>query len=1070
MKYTIGIDMGINNVGWSVIDDKNNLIDYGVRLFSQSKSAEDRRASRNLKRRMKRRKRRINDTLLLMKDINFPDKIETDNALILKRYSGINKKIDKQDIVNILCFLVRHRGYIPYGDEEPELIKLNDKLPCEYFYDEYIKTGMYRNNNYTNENVRLEDNIKEIRKLFETQRKYYPELSKEVEEKYISIIKRKRKYWEGPGSVNSLTPYGRFKTEEDVEKYNKEKENNPSYEKYIYDDLIGKCSIAVGEKCAPKLNIYYELFNMYNDFINIRFKNIDSLRNKDDFYLENGEYKLNYDGIERVETYLLNNSKISSYKVIFKDLWSITIDNIEGYRMDKKGKPEFSTLKYYRQVRENFKENTSWIDDIDKYNEIIRIMTLVPGKEEFKDAIKDYNFNEDEFDKLNELRNKFKKDGMLSYGALSEKVLIRADKDMKNMQKNFMQVRRIKNYDREATEHFVKIYENKNSNKLHLNVKLIDDIVASPQVKKSLRQSEKIINAVIDKYGIPEVIAVESTKEMNGKERKKEIEAEQKLNELKRKNAIKIIEEEYDNTKVTESNITKVMAYEETNGHCIYCNKPISINDVISANYEIEHILPLSKSSDDSFNNKTISCSECNRKKLNKTPYQFLINNFSEFKERVENNSNLSISKKENLLFTGDIDKYSIRFINRNLRDTAYATKELINQIRIFDEYLKVKNKSTYINTLSTPGELTHKLRLRHNLEKNRDDGKYHHAVDASIVASIANTNIGKLIIDMQNNKKFWEKSKVDDLNLDKLINNLNIKETIDAISKINNDNTKLSVEVIKDVNNSLSNANIIKSIKKEDTYYKVQEIKNIYNLDNSDINALEKLFNEDDNTLTLMIYDNDKKTYNYLKEIYLKYKNEKGNPFINYLIDKGEIDKKETNFNTHGIRAITKNGNGPIIKKLRYYQKVSSPYILKDKQNQKEDTINMLDGLSQYFTRVYYDIENKNFLFLPIYSISINFNTKKIKENDKYYKENYKRLIGDKKVEKVCDLFNGNIIEVTKKDESIHKGIFMCYHKSLDKICLKDGSYFTKNDKALTIYDTDILGNEKKRLTFRVK
>ena len=32
-------------------------------------------------------------------------------------------------------------------------------------------------------------------------------------------------------------------------------------------------------------------------------------------------------------------------------------------------------------------------------------------------------------------------------------------------------------------------------------------------------------------------------------------------------------------------------------------------------------------------------------------------------------------------VFTEDIDKYSIRFFNRNLRDTAYATTELVKHL-----------------------------------------------------------------------------------------------------------------------------------------------------------------------------------------------------------------------------------------------------------------------------------------------------------------------------------------------------------------------------------------------------
>ena len=75
----------------------------------------------------------------------------------------------------------------------------------------------------------------------------------------------------------------------------------------------------------------------------------------------------------------------------------------------------------------------------------------------------------------------------------------------------------------------------------------------------------------------------------------------------------------------------------------------------------------------------------------------------------------LSISekKKQNFLTTDDPNKYQTRFFNRNLRDTAYATKELVTQVHLFNEYLKtyLKGENIGIKTLSTPGQLTHKIR-----------------------------------------------------------------------------------------------------------------------------------------------------------------------------------------------------------------------------------------------------------------------------------------------------------------------------------------------------------------------
>jgi len=63
--YFIGLDIGTNSVGWAVVDDKMNLLKFngkltwGSRLFDEAKSAQDRRTKRNMRRRLVRRRVRI---------------------------------------------------------------------------------------------------------------------------------------------------------------------------------------------------------------------------------------------------------------------------------------------------------------------------------------------------------------------------------------------------------------------------------------------------------------------------------------------------------------------------------------------------------------------------------------------------------------------------------------------------------------------------------------------------------------------------------------------------------------------------------------------------------------------------------------------------------------------------------------------------------------------------------------------------------------------------------------------------------------------------------------------------
>lgn len=65
-RYVIGLDLGINNVGWSIVDaETSSLIDYGVVLYQKSSDAKDRRGARAARRLKKRRNHRIERLALL---------------------------------------------------------------------------------------------------------------------------------------------------------------------------------------------------------------------------------------------------------------------------------------------------------------------------------------------------------------------------------------------------------------------------------------------------------------------------------------------------------------------------------------------------------------------------------------------------------------------------------------------------------------------------------------------------------------------------------------------------------------------------------------------------------------------------------------------------------------------------------------------------------------------------------------------------------------------------------------------------------------------------------------------
>lgn len=1089
-KYIIGLDLGINNVGYSVIDEESKkILKKGVRLFNTADKAEERRIARNTRRRLKRRSNRVDETLKLFKSIHFPDEITIEPDLLQKRVKGLHEKLESQEIVNIICYFMMHRGYIPFGDEERTLVELNELFPCEYYLKKWREIGKYR---ALEEVVNHQDLKREMIALLENQMKYYPELSQIVgnEEKgLLWIFSRKRKFWEGPGSTRSFSEYGRFKNEEDVLKYQELKKEGK--EKYLFEDLIGHCKIYVNEKCAPKANYYAEEFNLINDFLNIRVINRENILKESYVHQDTSKaYHLTTDAIEAIIEYCKNfTGKILSYNKVLKDVLGLTKEDIAGYRIDKDGKPLFSLLNAYRSIKKNYEEknlDSSWlINDLENYNRLINILAVAPGKVEIAKMLENiHKFTQEELDVIGKIQEKLKKDRFLDYHALSEKALTRAIQDMKATCLNFMQVSKKFDYEKEACEYYLKNYGT-GEGTLLMTSKFIDEIVASPQVKKTLRQAIRMINAIIEEQGnYPSVIAIESAKEMNGEEKIKEIERVQKIQEKLRKDAKTILENTVSDDKVTDNMIERVILFEEIDGHCPYCGKAININDVISNTAEVEHIIPISQSADDSLENKTIACRDCNSKKKNKIPFSYMSSTeFEEFTKRVLQ-LNISEKKRQNLLTTDDPNKYQTRFFNRNLRDTAYATKELVTQVRLFNEYLKanLKGEKIEIKTLSTPGQLTHNVRRWWDLDKNRDIGKFHHAVDASIVAGIATTPIGKRIVEAQNNSQFWIKEKDKVKSIPKLLEKFTMYDMKEEISKIQSDeDIFISMQVNKEANRSIANSNIYSYIKKEEEYYKIDQISDIYapDLFKKNESLLNELFDETKTTKILLCQEKDPKLFRYLREIYYKYQDGKTNPFRNYCEELMEDKSKKFNERTDGIFTPSKNGIGVLVKKLRYMQRATDPFVLNKKTiNKKENTYIGLDNVAIYCTKLYWDKDEKKILFFPIYLPVLKFDKKKgndqhPKINDQHplYQLYYNKLLKGKRVEHIVDLYNGNFIKIEKNKKAPTFEYVSTFDKNSGNVRCKllngkNGSRISSKDK-FTLYDVDILGNKKKRLTW---
>lgn len=267
--------------------------------------------------------------------------------------------------------------------------------------------------------------------------------------------------------------------------------------------------------------------------------------------------------------------------------------------------------------------------------------------------------------------------------------------------------------------------------------------ITNPTVHIGLNQLRRLVNKIIEVYGKPDQIVVELAREL-------------KQSEKQRQDTMKRIR---DTTAAAKKRGATLLEHGiEDNGRnrmllrlwedlgpaigprcCPYTGKPISVTMVFDGSCDVDHILPYSRTLDDSFANRTLCLKEANRAKRNQTPWEAW-GDTPQWDAIGANLKNQPDNKRWRFApdamerFEGEND-----FLDRALVDTQYLARI----------------SRTYLDTLFTegghvwvvPGRLTEMLRRHWGLNsllsdkdrgavkaKNRTDHR-HHAIDAAVVA-----------------------------------------------------------------------------------------------------------------------------------------------------------------------------------------------------------------------------------------------------------------------------------------------------------------------------------------------
>lgn len=274
----------------------------------------------------------------------------------------------------------------------------------------------------------------------------------------------------------------------------------------------------------------------------------------------------------------------------------------------------------------------------------------------------------------------------------------------------------------------------------------------NPVVARVISQTRKLINAIVRKYNdkrpIDQIHIEVATELANSEERKNQIVWGQKRYKEDKKQAEERCRE-FNLDPEDGQNLLMFRLAEQQNNFCPYTGKSITFystganNEVYIKDCEIDHIIPMSRSFNDSLNNKVLCCQKANQDKTNRIPFEWFEETYGkdnpqwiEFERRVSKMYGVPYPKRKNLLRKSWTDKDKEKFLSRNLNDTRYAARHIADYLRKYFDFSKSKRDD--INPLSRiqvrSGGVTAFLRHMWGLTKDREENDLHHALDALVV------------------------------------------------------------------------------------------------------------------------------------------------------------------------------------------------------------------------------------------------------------------------------------------------------------------------------------------------
>jgi len=744
MNYRLSLDIGITSVGWAVLEhtfeeEPFHIVDLGVRIFDRAEHPKDgsslalhRREARSARRRLRRHRHRLERIKHLFENIHLIS-VEELNYLYHNnhklsdiyelRAAGFDCLLTREEWARVLIHLAQRRGFKSNRKSDTKdketgkilaAVKENHSLMEEksyrtvgemlYLDKKFFEHKRNKDKDYSH-TISREQVLNEISMLFEAQRKLKNVFAaKDFEEKYTNIVSSQRSFDEGPGIPS---PYAGKQIEK----------------------MVGNCTFEKEFPRTAKACYSSELFNLYQKINNLRIIDINSVsrflsKNERQIIIALAHKKadVKYSDV-RKSLQLSKDQKFNSLSYEHKDM-----DEIER-------ETKFNYLRTYHEIRKALdKVNKGRIKQltIEQLDIIGETLTLYKNEEMVIEKLIKAGLTEYDIDEL--LSLSFRGFGHLSLKAIKN--------ILPHLQEGHI-------YSEAATLAGYNFRAHNNQEKymyLPASSEQLQDIT-NPVVRRAISQSIKVVNAVIRRYGSPQLICIELSREMgkNFSDRKK-IEKQIKEN-TDLNDAIKNKIIEYGHLNPTGQDIVKMKLWQEQDGRCAYSGDPIPISQLFEPGVaDVDHIIPFSISFNDSYSNKVLVKSSENRQKGNLLPCEYMKNAPVKL-ERFEVWVKTSVKnhqKQQRLLKQSITEDDRTKWKDRQLNDTKYISRFMLNYIRDYLQFAPAENLGKR-QVIAVNGNITAYMRKRWGLKKDRLAGDLHHAMDAAVVACVSEGMIRKI-------------------------------------------------------------------------------------------------------------------------------------------------------------------------------------------------------------------------------------------------------------------------------------------------------------------------------------